>query len=66
MININKRFIHIMTVILLISSCGGGGGGGSDPVAPIPSTPVPTINFSSDITEGYINDDITVQKTESL
>ena len=60
MININKRFIHIMTVILLISSCGGGGGGGSDPVAPIPPTPVPTINFSSDITEGYINDDITL------
>ena len=49
-----------MTIIFLVSSCGGGGGGGSDPVAPvIPPTPAPTINFSSDITDGYINDDIT-------
>ena len=60
MFNIDKKFIHLMLVIFLISSCGGGGGGGSDPVAPIPPTTVPTINFSSDITEGYINDDITL------
>ena len=61
MININKKFIYLMTIIFLVSSCGGGGGGGSDPVAPvIPPTPAPTINFSSDITDGYINDDITL------
>ncbi|MAR94777.1 MAG: hypothetical protein CMD46_00190 [Gammaproteobacteria bacterium] len=51
-------FALILSSTILIS-CGGGGGGGSDPIPAIP-TPAPTVSISVDLSEAYINDDVTV------